>query len=65
MPQMTGFEFIREVRKIIPSTKVILMTAFEISKSEFDIVHPSTQVDALLRKPLYGSTITPAYPETS
>ncbi|MGH9989587.1 MAG: hypothetical protein ACREAS_04035, partial [Nitrososphaera sp.] len=21
MPQMTGFEFIREVRKIIPSTK--------------------------------------------
>jgi CheY-like chemotaxis protein len=51
MPQMTGFEFIREVRKIIPRTKVILMTAFEISKSEFDIVHPSTRVDALLRKP--------------
>ena len=49
----------------MPSTKVILMTAFEISKSEFDIVHPSTQVDALLRKPLYDSTITPAYPETS
>ena len=35
----------------MPSTKVKLMTAFEISKSEFDIVHPSTQVDALLRKP--------------
>jgi CheY-like chemotaxis protein len=51
MPQMTGFEFVREVRKIMPSTKVILMTAFEINKSEFDIVHPSTQVDALLRKP--------------
>jgi hypothetical protein len=35
----------------MPSTKVILMTAFEISKSEFDIVHPSTQIDVLMRKP--------------
>jgi hypothetical protein len=35
----------------MPSTKVILMTMFEITKSEFDIVHPSTKVDALLRKP--------------
>jgi len=35
----------------MPSTKVILMTAFEIGKSEYDIVHPSSHVDALLRKP--------------
>jgi len=41
----------------MPSTKVILMTAFEISMSEFDIVHPSTQVDALLRKPFTTSQL--------
>jgi CheY-like chemotaxis protein len=51
MPQMTGFEFVRQVRKIMPNTKVILMTAFEINKSEFDIVFPSIYVNALLRKP--------------
>ena len=57
MPQMNGFEFVREVRKIMPSIKVILITAFEINKSEFDIVHPSTHADALLRKPFTASQL--------
>lgn len=57
MPKMNGFEFVREVRKIRPSIKVILITAFEINKSEFDIVHPSTQVDALLTKPFTASQL--------
>jgi CheY-like chemotaxis protein len=57
MPKMNGFEFVREVRKIMPSIKVILITAFEINKSEFDIVHPSTQVDALLTKPFTASQL--------
>jgi CheY-like chemotaxis protein len=57
MPKMNGFEFVREVRKIMPSMKVILITAFEINKSEFDIVHPSTQVDALLTKPFTASQL--------
>jgi two-component SAPR family response regulator len=50
MPQMTGFEFVRQVIKIMPNTKLILMTAFEINKSEFNIVYPSIYVNALLRK---------------
>jgi hypothetical protein len=35
----------------MPSPEVILMTVFEINKSEFDIVHPSIHINALLRKP--------------
>ena len=32
MPSMTGFEFARKIRKINPSTKILLMSAFDSDK---------------------------------
>jgi CheY-like chemotaxis protein len=51
MPQMSGFELAREVNRLNPDVKIVLMTAFEISKEEFSKVMPSTRVDDFVRKP--------------
>lgn len=51
MPQMSGFEFVRKVKQLRPEMTVLLMTAFEINKDEFDKVLPSTKVDGFIRKP--------------
>ena len=52
MPKITGFEFARKIHSIDKDTKIILMTAFHITKQEFDKVMPSTRVDALIKKPI-------------
>ena len=51
MPEMSGFQFVREVRKLDPDIKILFMTAFEVNQSEFEQVLPSTQVDGFIRKP--------------
>jgi two-component SAPR family response regulator len=51
MPIMNGFEFVRQVVPLLPNTKIIFMTAFEITKSEFAIVHPSIRIDGFISKP--------------
>lgn len=35
MPGMTGFQLVREIKKLNPGIIVILMTAFEMDRSEF------------------------------
>jgi len=51
MPKLTGFQLTRRIKELHPEIKVILMSAFEINKSEFDKVLPSTKVDGFLTKP--------------
>ncbi|HJS81228.1 MAG TPA: response regulator, partial [Nitrososphaera sp.] len=51
MPAMTGFEFARRVRKLCAEIRIILLTDFEISKSEFKKVFPSSQIDDIVLKP--------------
>jgi CheY-like chemotaxis protein len=55
MPQMNGFELARAVKQIRPDTKLMFITAFEINKSEFEKVLPSTNVDAFVTKPVKPS----------
>jgi CheY-like chemotaxis protein len=52
MPAMTGFELARQVHKDHPDMKIIVLTSFEIDKSEFDKVFPSTTIDAIIKKPV-------------
>jgi DNA-binding response OmpR family regulator len=53
MPGMPGFEFIRKVREIEPNVKILLMSAFEISDSEFSRALPSdTKIDGFVQKPV-------------
>jgi two-component SAPR family response regulator len=51
MPAMSGFEFVRQVMPLLPKAKIIFMTAFEVNKSEFAIVHPSINADGFITKP--------------
>jgi DNA-binding NtrC family response regulator len=56
MPQMNGFEVARAVKEIKPDIKLAFITAFEINKSEFEKVLPSTKPDAFIKKPVKSST---------
>ena len=55
MPEMNGFEVSRAVKQIRPNIKIAFITAFEINKSEFEKVLPSTNVDAFITKPVSPS----------
>ncbi len=55
MPDRNGFEVARAVKEIRPDIKIAFITAFEINKSEFEKVLPSTKVDALVTKPVQSA----------
>jgi len=52
MPQMTGFELFREMRKIDPSLDVCFFTAFEVYRNEFERMFPELHATAFFRKPI-------------
>lgn len=56
MQQMNGFEVARTVKKIRPDIKLAFITAFEMNKSEFEKVLPSTKVDVFITKPVKLAT---------
>ena len=56
MPKMNGFEVARAIKQIRPNIKLAFITAFDINKSEFEKVLPSTKVDAFVTKPVRPST---------
>lgn len=57
MPNMTGFELVRRVKKLRPEMKIVMMTAFEVNLSELQDVLPSMPVDNLIRKPFMPSKL--------
>ena len=52
MPNMNGFEVTRALRKINPEIKVAFSTSFEINRSEFERILPSSKIDAFITKPI-------------
>jgi DNA-binding response OmpR family regulator len=52
MARMSGFELARHIDSMDKNAKIILMTAFHMTKEEFDIVMPSTRIDAFIKKPI-------------
>ncbi len=63
MPEMTGFQLVRRVKDLRPDIKIVMMTAFEVNKTEFDAVFPSTPVDKVMRKPFIISQLAEAIRE--
>ena len=57
MPNMNGFQLVRRIRDIRPEIKVVMMTAFEASKPEFEMVFPSMKVQGVLKKPFAPSKL--------
>ena len=52
MPEMSGFELFREIRKLDPKVRVCFITAFEIYFDEFKKVFPKVHVSCFIRKPV-------------
>jgi DNA-binding NtrC family response regulator len=52
MPGMNGFEFVRKVREIIPTIKVLLMSAFEINSVELSEDLRGNMIQAFIQKPI-------------
>jgi YesN/AraC family two-component response regulator len=52
MPSPTGFDLAKEIYKINPDVKILLMSSFEIHKSEFAKVLPSIRVEDFIQKPV-------------
>jgi len=52
MPRMNGFTLAREVRRIAPNMRIILLTAFEINMREYEKMFPSTKIDGIITKPI-------------
>ena len=52
MPSPTGFELAKEIHKINPDVKILLMSSFEIHKSELSKVLPSIRVEDFVQKPV-------------
>lgn len=57
MPKMNGFQLVRTLKELRPEMKVIMMTAFEVDKKEFEIVFPSLPVDTIVKKPFRPSIV--------
>jgi CheY-like chemotaxis protein len=58
MPGMTGFEFIRRIKQINATTKVLLMSAFEIDDSELSMALGSIMIDDFVQKPVSPRQLT-------
>jgi DNA-binding NtrC family response regulator len=52
MPGMNGFEFVRKVREIIPTIKVLLMLAFEVNSVELSEDLRGNKIVAFIQKPI-------------
>jgi CheY-like chemotaxis protein len=52
MPHMSGFQVARAVKQIRPDIKIAFATSFDIHKSEFNKIFPSTEVDVFITKPV-------------
>jgi DNA-binding NtrC family response regulator len=52
MPRMNGFELARQVRRIAPDSRIVLVTGFEINMPEYERLFPSTKIDGIIQKPI-------------
>jgi DNA-binding NtrC family response regulator len=55
MPRMSGLELAANIKAIKPDTKVVLMSAFEVSDFEFSM--PGIKIKDFLRKPVDVKTL--------
>ena len=49
---MSGFELVKEIRRINPDVKIIMTSSFEMSMNEVERVLPSLKIDVFVDKPV-------------
>ena len=60
MPGISGFELVRQLKELLPETRVVLMSSFVIHKPEFEKVMPSLDVDEFVMKPFTKAELVDA-----
>jgi len=58
MPGMNGYEFVKQVKKIDPQVKIILMSSFERSDNNILDLLPEVKIDTFLQKPFSVDILT-------
>jgi two-component SAPR family response regulator len=59
MPGMNGYEFVKQVKKIDPQVKIILMSSFERYDNNLLLdVSPDVKIDTFLQKPFSLDVLT-------
>ncbi|HJU13109.1 MAG TPA: response regulator [Candidatus Nitrosotalea sp.] len=51
MTRMSAFEFMRAIKAQNPTSKILLITSFEVKPEEFSKVLPTSRVDGFLGRP--------------
>jgi DNA-binding NtrC family response regulator len=51
MPIMNGFECVKKMRELVPSIKVILMSAFDINDPLYMTLSSSLKINGFIQKP--------------
>jgi CheY-like chemotaxis protein len=51
MREMNRFEFTSQVKRLSPSIRVLLMTAFDINKEDLENGMKGVEIDGFIRKP--------------
>ncbi len=57
MPALTSLQLVRKVKDLRPGMKIITVTMFEVNKPEFEVIFPSTPINAVIRKPFTASQL--------
>ncbi|MGN6630753.1 MAG: response regulator [Nitrososphaeraceae archaeon] len=52
MPHLNGYDFVRQIKNIKPTVKILLMSAFEYEYSAFQKGFPSSDVKGYIEKPV-------------
>ena len=58
MPGMNGYEFVKQVKKIDPQVKIILMSSVGINDNNLLDVLPDVKIDTFLQKPFSLDILT-------
>ena len=59
MPGMNGYEFVKQVKKIDPPVKIILMSSFGKYDNNLLLdVSPDVKIDTFLQKPFSSDVLT-------
>jgi DNA-binding NtrC family response regulator len=58
LPGMNGYEFVKQVKKIDPQVKIILMSSSERSENNILDLLPEVKIDTFLQKPFSLDILT-------
>lgn len=60
MPKMSGFDFVRQIKKTDPDVPFAFLTAFDIHPDDFKRAFPGLEASVILKKPMLSEDLAKA-----